>query len=83
VLYGNGQRSGIITNLTIEEFNMREEGDNDLIVIPCLHHKTAAQKLALLVITEDVEDILQYYFDTIRSTRSLPPTQFLFNLSGR
>ena len=47
---------------------MREEGDNDLIVIPCLHHKTAAQKLALLVITEDVEDILQYYFDTIRST---------------
>ena len=44
---------------------MREEGDNGLVVIPCVRHKT--QTLAQLVITEDVEDMLQYYHDNIRT----------------
>ena len=61
LLYGNGQRFGVIKNLTIEEFNIREDGNNDLVVIPCIHHQTAAHKLALLVITEELEDVLQYY----------------------
>jgi len=39
-----------------------------LIVIPCLHHKVTAHKLALLVITQELEDVLQYYYDNIRST---------------
>ena len=43
------------------------EGDDDLIIIPCLHHKTAAHKLALLAITQDVEDVLEYYYENIRS----------------
>jgi len=68
VLYGNGQRSGVITNLTIEEYNMREEADDGLVVIPCLKHKTAAQKLAMLVITEEIEEILEYYYENIRTT---------------
>ena len=61
LLYGNSQRFGVITNLTIEEFNIREDGDDDLVVIPCLHHITAVHKLALLVITEELEDVLQYH----------------------
>ena len=65
-LYGNGQRSGAITNLTIAEFEMREEGDNELVVIPCVHHKTGAQGLAQLVITQDIEDVLVYYHQNIR-----------------
>jgi len=28
-LYGNGQRSGVITNLTISEFEMREEEEEE------------------------------------------------------
>jgi len=36
VVYGNGQRSGVITNLTIDEFNIREEGNDGLVVIPCV-----------------------------------------------
>ena len=32
-----------------------------------VHHKTAGQGLALLVITEEVEDVLQYYYDNIRN----------------
>lgn len=69
-MYGNGQRSGTITNLTIAEFEMREETYNDecgdMVVIPCVHHKTATQGLAYLVITEDTDDMLQYYYDHIR-----------------
>ena len=34
IVYGNGQRSGVINNLTIEEYQLREEGENDLVVIP-------------------------------------------------
>ena len=67
VVYGNGQRSGVITNLTIDEFNIREEDNDGLVVIPCVHHRTAGQGLALLVITEEVEDVLQYYYDNIRN----------------
>ena len=67
VLYGNGQRSGVITNLTIGEFEMREEGEHELVVIPCVHHKTGTQGLAQLVISEDIEDLLVYYYETIRS----------------
>ena len=69
-MYGNGQRSGAITNLTIAEFEMREETYKDecgdMVVIPCVHHKTATQGLAYLVISEDTDDLLQYYFDNIR-----------------
>ena len=66
IVYGNGQRSGVITNLTIDEFNVREEGDDGLVVIPCVHHKTGAQALAMLVITEESEDVLQYYYNNVR-----------------
>lgn len=71
IVYGNGQRSGVINNLTIEEYRLREEGDNDMVVIPCIHHKTAAQGLALLAITEETEDMLDYYYNNIR-TKLLP-----------
>ena len=67
VPYGNGKRSGVITNLTIGEFEMREEGEHELVVIPCVHHKTGTQGLAQLVISEDIEDLLIYYYQTIRS----------------
>ena len=32
-----------------------------------VHHKTAGQGLALLAISEEVEDVLQYYYDNIRN----------------
>ena len=67
--YGNRQRSGVITNLTIEECEMWEESYSeecgDMVEIPCVHHKTGPQGLAYLVITEEIDDI-QYYYDNIR-----------------
>ena len=46
---------------------MREAGDADLVCIPCLKHRTAAHKLAMFVITEGVEDLLEYYYENIRA----------------
>ena len=70
VVYGNGQRSGAITNLTIQEFEIREESyseeSGDMVVIPCVHHKNAEQGLAYLVISEDIDDMMIYYLDNIR-----------------
>ena len=36
-------------------------------MIPCIHHKTAEQGLALLAITEETKEILEYYLDNIRA----------------
>ena len=68
ILYGNGQRSGVITNLTISEFQMREEEEDEKVVIPCVHHKTASQGLAQLVVTEDIKHLLVYYHEKVRTT---------------
>ena len=40
MLYGN---DGVISN-----FELREEEENDKVVIPCVHHKTASQGMAQL-----------------------------------
>ena len=49
---------------------MREESyseeSGDVVVIPCVHHKTGAQGLAYLVISEDIDAVIQYYYDYIR-----------------
>ena len=57
----------MITNLTISEFQMREEEEDEKVVIPCVHHKTASQGLAQLVVTEDIEH-LAYYHEKMRTT---------------
>ena len=64
LLYGNGQRSGVITNLRIIEFNQRQPGDYDTdeVVINCLHHKTGPQGIAHLVVTREHEQLLVEYY---------------------
>ena len=68
IVYGNGQRSGVITNLRIIEFNQRQpcDYDTDAVVINCLHHKTGPQGIAHLVVTRNVEQILVEYFKNVR-----------------
>ena len=84
IVYGNGQRSGVITNLTIAEYEMREESyteeSGDMVVIPCVHHKTGAQGLAFLAITEEIDDVVQFYYDNIRAklTPAETATDYLF-----
>ena len=65
---GNGQCSGVITNLRVEEFVKRQPSDldTDEVVIPCLHHKTGAQGIAHLVITRELDSMLNDYYSTIR-----------------
>ena len=68
ILYGNSQRSGVITNLRIIEFNGRQpcDCDSDEVIIPCLHHKTGPQGIAHLVVTRDIEQILVEYYNHVR-----------------
>jgi len=68
LLYSNGQRSGVITNLRIIEFNQRQPGDYDTdeVVINCLHHKTGPQGIAHLVVTRDHEQLLVEYYKKVR-----------------
>ena len=51
IIYTNSQRSGIIQNLTIEEYEMRTFCD-DQYAIPCTHHMTGPQGQAQLVVTK-------------------------------
>ena len=51
---------------------MREEtssnDSDDMVVIPCVHHKTGTSGLAYLVINQQIDEMIQYYYDTIRQT---------------
>lgn len=68
IVYGNGQRSGVITSLRIVEFNRRQPCDfeSDEVIIPCLHHKTGPQGIARLVVTRDIEQLLVEYYNNVR-----------------
>ena len=65
--------SGVITNLRISEFDLRHEEDDNIMIIPCVHHKMCAQAMAQLAVTIDIKDILIYYFNNIRS--QIEPTK--------
>ena len=47
ILYKNGQRPGVVDNLTLEEFEV-QRNHNEAVVIPCVHHKTGAAGIAKL-----------------------------------
>ena len=38
-----------------------------MVLIPCVHHKTAAQGMAQLAVTTIVEEVLLFYYDKIRT----------------
>ena len=68
IIYGNGQRSGVVTSLRIAEFNRREpcDFDTDEVIIPCLHHKTGPQGIARLVVPRENEKLLVEYYNNVR-----------------
>jgi len=68
IIYGNGQWSGVVTNLRIVEFDQRQPSDHDTneVVINCLHHKTGSQGIPHLVITCDIEKLLVEYYNKVR-----------------
>ena len=68
IVYGNGQRSEVITNLRIVEFNQCQPCDHDTneVVINYPHHKTGPQGIAHLVVTRDIEQLLVEYYDKVR-----------------
>ena len=67
IIYENCQRSGVVTNLTIEEFENRQRADNGMTVISCLNHKTGPQGRAQLVVSESTERLLLNYYTLVRN----------------
>lgn len=66
LLYTNCQRSGVVQNLTIEEFNMRQKTHDSKVIISCINHKTGPQGRAQLVVEKHSEQILLNYMKLIR-----------------
>lgn len=61
IVYKSGQRSGVIQNLTMEEFKMRKSAGKNFVVISCINHKTDVQGWAKLVVDqEDFCHMLEY-----------------------
>ena len=66
IIYENCQRSGVVTNLTIQEFENRLQADDGMIVVSCLNHKTGPQGRAQLVISKSTETLLKHYYVLVR-----------------
>ena len=66
LVYGNCQRSGVVQNLTIKEFDQRQAADHEKLIVSCINHKTGPQGRAQLVITKQAEHIILMYKQLIR-----------------
>ena len=66
LIYRNCQRSGVVQNLTIDEFDHRQQANQDKLIVSCINHKTGPQGRAQLVITNQAECILLMYKQLIR-----------------
>ena len=66
IIYQNSQRSGVIENVTIEEYNNRIQNEKEKVVITCAEHKTGTQGAAQLVIDRKSEMLLERYSKLVR-----------------
>ena len=71
ILYYNGQRSGVIENVTVEEFTRRIENEEGMVVMTCMQHKTSTQGPAHLVFNKTTDELLSKYYSLVRQ-RILP-----------
>ena len=68
IIFTNAQRPGVVRHMKISEFEQRECID-DKLVIRVLNHKTSASRgPANIVITTDIEKMINKYLKYIRST---------------
>ena len=84
IVYTNSQRSGVIQNLTKEEYGMRKQVGTKYI-IQCTNHKTGPQGRAQLVINQDDFQCILDYKSLVRD--NLTPQQgceklFLLTCNG-
>ena len=67
ILYYNGQRYGVIENVTIEEFTRRIENEEGMVVMTCMQHKTSTtQGPAHLVFKKTTDKLLSKYYSLVR-----------------
>ena len=66
LIYRNCQRSGVVQNLRVDEFERRQAANKDKLVVSCINHKTGPQGRAQLLITNQAEHIILMYQQLIR-----------------
>ena len=67
IIFNNAQRPGVVRHMKIREFEQRESLD-DKLIIRVVNHKTSASRgPANIVITSDIEKIINKYLKYIRS----------------
>lgn len=68
LVYGNSQWSGLVKNLTTNEFlKRREDPVTEEIVMSCHHYKTGPQGAAKIAMNKSTEEILESYFKYVRT----------------
>lgn len=68
MIFNNAQRPGVVRHMTLTEYEQREYID-DTVVIRVLNHKTACSRgPASVVITTDLEEMINKYLKYIRKT---------------
>ena len=68
IMYKNGQRPGVVENMTINEFKKRRDEGNGKVVIRVLNHKTCASTgPANIIINRKCEQLMSQYYDLMRS----------------
>jgi len=83
VVYENGQRSGVVENLTVNEFFKRVESEKGDVVISCHHHKTGPQGVALPVVNKAINELLEFYYKNVRQRmKTHKDTEHLFFLTA-
>ena len=82
IVYSNGQRPGVIENVTTEEFLRRHEHQSGKMVITCQHHKTGVQGAAQLVVDKFTDELLDTYYRLVRQrVKAHEGTHHLFFLT--
>lgn len=68
MIFNNAQRPGVVRHMTISEYKQREYID-DKVVITVLNHKTStSQGPASIVITTELEEMINQYLTYVRKT---------------
>ena len=69
LMFLSAQRPAAIRNMTIDEYNNKEEDDEKKgkYLIKVVRHKTAAQGPARVIVSKNINDVMNMYLQHIRS----------------
>lgn len=67
IIYLNGQRPGVVTKMTVNEFKAKEEEDGEYVIKVMDHKTTGSFGPAEVVVSIDLYQMMEQYFEHIRN----------------